>query len=83
MEALGHPVLYFPPQNTTLKADRITYNVVTNVIKAFDNVELIRDGNTMYGDYLQINMNEENSFMTNMKADQAKLIINAKVVNAS
>lgn len=37
----------------------------------------------MYGDYLQINMNEENSFMTNMKADQAKLIINAKVVNAS
>lgn len=82
VEAIGHPVLYFPPQGVTLKADKLVYNTVTNVIKAYDNVELIKDGSSIYGDFIQINMNEETSLITNMKADKMNMVIRAKKANA-
>lgn len=82
IEATGHPVLYFPPQGVTLKADKLVYNTVTNIIKAYDNVELIKDGSSIYGDFIQINMNEETSLITNMKADKMNMVIRAKKANA-
>lgn len=82
VEAIGHPVLYFPPQDVTLKADKIVYNTVSNVIKAYDNVELIKNGSSIYGDFIQINMNEETSLITNMKADKMNMVIRAKKANA-
>lgn len=80
--ATGHPVLTFPPQNTTLKADKIIYNNVTNILKAYDNVELIKDGSSIYGDFMQINMNEENAFADNMKTTRGELIVHAKHATA-
>ncbi len=82
IEAIGHPVLYFPPQGVTLKADKLVYNTVTNVIKAYDNVELIKDGSSIYGDFIQINMNEETSLITNLKADKMNMVIHAKQASA-
>lgn len=82
IEATGHPVLYFPPQGVTLKADKLVYNTVTNVIKAYDNVEVIKDGSSIYGDFIQISMNEETSLITNMKADKMNMVIRAKQANA-
>lgn len=82
IEAIGHPVLFFPPQGVTLKADKLVYNTVTNVIKAYDNVEIIKDGSSVYGDFIQINMNEETSLLTNMKADKMNMVIRAKEANA-
>lgn len=82
IEAIGHPVLYFPPQGVTLKADKLVYNTVTNVIKAYDNVEVIKDGSSIYGDFIQISMNEETSLITNMKADKMNMVIRAKQANA-
>lgn len=43
--ATGSPVLVFPPQNVTIKADKMVYNKVSNTLKAYGKVEVIRDGN--------------------------------------
>ncbi len=83
LEATGHPIMKFPPQGVTIKADRLTYNTESNIIKAYDNVAITRNGDTIYGDYVMINMNDESSIVTNMKADKMNLAINAKDVVAS
>jgi len=83
VEALGRPVLKFPAQETTLIADRITYNTESNIIKAFGNVVVIKDGQTMLGEYLQININEENSFITNLQSPQPNVTVYATKANAS
>lgn len=83
VEALGRPKIIFPPQGVTIIADRITYNTETNVLKAFDNVEVEKDGNKMYGDFLQVNMNEENALITNLKSEQMNMTVYAKTANAS
>lgn len=78
VEATGNPVLFFPPQNITLKADKIVYNTASNIVKAYGNVQIIKDGDPIYGDFIQINMNEETSFLTNMQADKLMMTIRAK-----
>lgn len=80
IEATGNPVLYFPPQDVTLKADKLVYNTASDIIKAYGNVEVIKDGNSVYGDFIQINMNEETTLLTNMKAEKMDLIVHAKTV---
>lgn len=63
--ATGSPVLIFPPQKAVIKADKMIYNNASNKLKAFGNVEVTKNGTVTTGDYLQINMNEENAFMDN------------------
>lgn len=82
VEATGNPVLYFPPQDVTLKADKLVYNTASDTIKAYGNVEVIKNGSTIHGDFIQINMNEETSLLTNMKAEKMNMIIHAKEVKA-
>lgn len=82
IEATGHPVLYFPPQDVTLKADKLVYNTASDIIKAYGNVEVIKNGNTVTGDFIQINMNEESTLLTNMKSEKLNMIIRAKEVKA-
>ena len=76
--ATGSPVLTFPPQNTTIKAEKFVYNQASNILKAYKNVEVIKGENHVYGDFLQINMNEENAFLDNMKTKNAFLTVNAR-----
>lgn len=76
--ATGSPVLTFPPQNVTIKADKMVYNKVANTLKAYGKVEVIRDGNHVFGDYLQINMNEENAFMDNIQTKAAMMTVRAR-----
>lgn len=76
--ATGSPVLVFPPQNVTIKADKMIYNKASNTLKAFGSVEVIRDGNHIFGDYMQINMNEENAFLDNMKTKMSVMSNNAE-----
>ncbi|MDR1167974.1 MAG: hypothetical protein LBK53_03670 [Heliobacteriaceae bacterium] len=78
IDALGSPVLNFPNQNTTLKADKMVYNVSSNILKAYGNVELIKDGSSMYGDFMQINTNEETAFLDNFHAKKDYLTIQAR-----
>lgn len=78
IEAIGNPVLIFPAQNIKLTADHMSYNKDSNIMKAFGNVVLTKDGNPVYGDYIQINMNEENIFMDNITAAPPAMKIKAK-----
>lgn len=76
--ATGSPVLVFPPQNVTIKADKMVYNKVSNTLKAYGKVEVIRDGNHVFGDFLQINMNEENAFMDNLHTKASMMTVKAR-----
>ena len=76
--ATGSPVLFFPPQNVIIKADKLVYNNTSNILKAYGKVEVIRDGHSVFGDYLQINLNEENAFMDNIEAKASMLTVRAR-----
>lgn len=65
LEADGHVVMFFPQNHSTMKADKVIYNQSSNLIKAFGHVVLINDGKEINGDYMQIDMNEENALMDN------------------
>lgn len=78
LEANGNVVVFFPQNNSTIKADKMIYNQTSNLIKAFGNVVLINDGKELFGDYMQIDMNEENAFMDNPKTDILQVIAKAK-----
>lgn len=78
VEATGNPVLYFPPQDVTLKADKIVYNSISNIVKAYGNVQIIKGGDPIYGDFIQINLNEETSFIENMTAEKMLMKIRAR-----
>lgn len=78
LEANGNVVMYFPESNSTLKADKLVYNQYSNLIKAFGNVVLINDGKEMFGDYLQVDMNEENALMDNPISDVMSMQIHSK-----
>lgn len=78
VEATGNPVLYFPPQDVTLKADKIVYNSISNIVKAYGNVQIIKGGDPIYGDFIQINLNEETSFIENMTAEKMLMRIRAR-----
>lgn len=76
--ATGSPVLIFPPQNVTVKADKMIYNNASNTLKAYGKVEVIRDGKSIFGDYMQINMNEENAFLDNMQTKASMMTVRAR-----
>ena len=76
--AIGSPILTYVPQNITVKADKMIYNRNSNILKAIDNVVVTKDGNPIKGDYIQINMNEENMFMDNVEADSVNMKITAR-----
>lgn len=63
LEATGDVVVTFPQNDTTLKADKLIYNQSSNVIKAINNVVVVSNGQEMKGDYLLIDLNEENAFL--------------------
>ena len=82
IQAIGSPVLVFPAQKVKLTADKMTYNNSSNVLKAYGNVVLEKDGTFVYGDYVQINMNEENAFMDNVKLKQTNFVVRSRKVSA-
>lgn len=69
LEANGNVVMTFPENNSTIKADKVVYNQTSNIIQAFGHVVLINDGKEMFGDYMNIDMNEENAVMDNPVTD--------------
>lgn len=78
LEADGHVVMFFPENNSTIKADKMIYNQTSNLIKAFGNVVLISDGKELFGDYMQVDMNEENAVMDQPVTDFFQIKARAK-----
>lgn len=78
LQAEGHVVMFFPQNNSTIKADKMVYNQTSNLIKAYGNVVLINDGKELHGDYMNIDMNEENALMDNPVTDLFQIRATAK-----
>lgn len=78
IEAIGNPFINFPSRGITLKADSITYNRDSNILKATGNVVITKDGVPSYGDFIQINLNEETMFMDNLASNNLGMLIKAK-----
>ena len=78
IEAIGSPVLVLPSQGVKLTADKMIYNQNSNVLKAIGNVVLTKGNMPVYGDYIQINMNEENILMDNITAAPTAMNVRAK-----
>lgn len=78
LEATGNVDMLFPKNNSEIKADKIVYNQTSNLIKAYGNVVLIHDGQKLYGDYMQVDMNEENAIMDDPTSDIFQIRSRAK-----
>lgn len=78
LEANGNVVMFFPENNSTLKADKVVYNQTSNLIKAYGHVVLIHDGQELFGDFMNIDMNEENAVMDNPATDAFQIRARAK-----
>ena len=63
MIASGNASVDFVKQETIVKADKITYDRMNNTIKAEGNVRILKNGQTIYGEYIFVDMNEENALI--------------------
>lgn len=77
-EALGDAKVNFPNENSTLYADKILFNHDTNFIKGYGNVVLIKEGQKINGDYIQVDLNDDNALMSNPVLNHMAIKIKAK-----
>lgn len=76
--ATGNVNVEFVKQETVVKAEKITYDRMNNTIKAEGNVVIIKNGQNIYGDYIFVDLNEENALIENPITSNATIEIKAK-----
>ena len=78
IEARGHVIIRTYPEKTVLSADKAIFNRNTNIIRLFDNVILDKDGTTLRGDFMSIDLNEENVLMNEPEGTMGLLTLRAQ-----
>ncbi|MBQ7764848.1 hypothetical protein IJ384_05735 [bacterium] len=63
--ATGNVNVEFVKQKINVKADIITFDRMNNTIKAEGNVKIIKNDKVVTGDYIFVDMNEENALIEN------------------
>ena len=76
--ATGSPVLTFPAQKVSIKADKIIYNTASNTLTVPDKVEIIKDGHSIFGENLNVNLNEENALLDNIETKASFMTVTAR-----
>jgi len=76
--ATGNASVDFVKQGTVVKADKITYDRLNNTIKAEGDVKILKNGQTITGEYIFVDMNEENALIEKPFAQTATIEIKAK-----
>lgn len=76
--AKGNVSVEFVKQGTTVKADTITFDRINNTIKAEGNVRILKGGQTITGDYIFVDMNEENALIENPLTKTATIEIKSQ-----
>lgn len=76
--AKGNVNVRFVKQKTDINADVITFDRINNTIKAEGNVKIIKHGQTVVGDYIFLDLNEENALIENPKTNTANIEIKSK-----
>lgn len=77
-EAVGNAKVSFPSENSVLHADKIVFNHDTNHVKGYGNIVLIKDGQKINGEYIQVDLNENNAMMTKPVLNHLAIKIRAK-----
>ncbi len=77
-EAIGNAKVTFPAENSVLIADKIIFNHDTNYIKGYGNVVLVKEGQKVNGDYIQVDLNDNNALMNNPVLNHLAIKIKAK-----
>ncbi len=75
--ATGNVNVEFVKQQTIVKADKITYDRANNTIKAEGNVRIIKNGQTINGDYIFVDLNEESALIENPVTRTATIEVKA------
>jgi len=78
INARGNVVVTFVKQGTVVKSDIMTYDRANNTIKAEGNVQIIKNNQVTTGDYIFIDMNEENGLIENPLTKTASIEMRAK-----
>ena len=76
--AIGNVNVEFVKQETVVKADKITYDRMNNTIKAEGNVVIVKNGQNIYGDYIFVDLNEENALIENPITTNTTIELRAK-----
>jgi len=77
-EAVGNAKVSVPKQGAVLNADKIVYNHDRNNIKAYGNIVLTKDNQNIYGDFIHIDLNENNAMISRPVLDNVAVRIRAK-----
>ena len=78
IKAKGNASVDFVKQGTVVKADNITFDRMNNTIKAEGNVKILKSGQTITGDYIFVDMNEENALIENPLTQTATIEIKSQ-----
>ena len=78
VKASGNVNVHFVEQNITVKADIITFDRMNNTIKAEGDVKILKGGHTITGDYIFVDMNEENALIENPLTKTSSIEIKSK-----
>ncbi len=65
INARGNVNINFVQQETVVKCDTLVFDRINNTIKAEGNVRIYKNGRTITGDYIFIDLNEENALIEN------------------
>ena len=76
--ATGDVSVEFVKQGITVKSDIITFDRLNNTIKAEGNVRILKSGKVITGDYIFVDMNEENALIENPMSRTANMEIKSK-----
>lgn len=76
--AKGHVEIIAKPQKITLKGDEAVLDKASQTLKLHKNVKVIKDGVVMSGEYLLVDLNEQNILMDNPTINAYSFVIKAQ-----
>lgn len=76
--ATGNVNIEFVKQKTNVMCDVLTFDRINSTIKAEGNVRIVKSGRTITGDYIFVDMNEENALIENPNCQMSSVEIKAR-----
>lgn len=78
VEAVGNAKVTLKKENLTLYANKIVFNHDLNNIKAYENVKIINECSVTDGDFINLDLNQENGWMSKPITKNYAVVINAE-----
>ena len=78
IKAKGDVSVEFVKQGTTVKADIITFDRLNNTVIAEGDVKILKSGQTITGDYIFVDMNEENALIESPRTVSGNIEIKSR-----